>query len=513
MPHNLEDVFRVSGIPSVTFVQPEFYTRLRVAVRTPGRGIVIEGPSGIGKTTAIEKILAELGMDEALSLSARTPVDVDLIAQLPEMGDLGTVIVDDFHRLEPDVKAMLGDLMKVLADRDDARSKLILIGINKAGEQLVKGSDDLGLRIDVFRLGRHSEEKLAELIELGEAALNVTFYKSEDIAQRSEGSFQIAQMLCHNLCLQANISETCSEATSISTPVDVVVETAMVELGRLFVAPLLIFARGSKLRREGRAPYLHMLRWLAEADEWSLDLTDALARNPNMRASISQVLDKGYLTALLQDVEKGKALTPLFHFEPTTSILSIEDPRLVFYLKNLVWRAFTRLAGYTADYFNTRYDIALSFAGADRGIAEALTRALQEREISCFYDHDEQHRILSRNVEAYLGPIYRSDSRYIVALLSMSYPERVWTKFESDAFRSRFGEDSVIPIRFRDVQPGWISEEQLVGSLPFDPKEPMEAQVAQIADVIARRLIADREEGQQEASVEPARAKPMGAPR
>jgi hypothetical protein len=38
----LQEVFTVSGIPKYTFVPPVEYTRLLVALKTPGRGIVIE---------------------------------------------------------------------------------------------------------------------------------------------------------------------------------------------------------------------------------------------------------------------------------------------------------------------------------------------------------------------------------------------------------------------------------------------------------------------------------------
>ncbi len=37
-----------------TFVEPVEYRDLLLNLRTPGRGLVIEGPSGIGKTTAVE---------------------------------------------------------------------------------------------------------------------------------------------------------------------------------------------------------------------------------------------------------------------------------------------------------------------------------------------------------------------------------------------------------------------------------------------------------------------------
>jgi hypothetical protein len=154
----VEEVFKLSGVPTYTFVQPERYDEIKVSVRTPGRCLVIEGPSGIGKTTTITKVLADLGVvDHVTSLSARKTADVELIGVLHEMADIGTVIVDDFHRLSDPVKAGLSDFMKVLADSGSETWKLILIGINKAGQQLVKFAHDLGLRVDVFKNGGESD--------------------------------------------------------------------------------------------------------------------------------------------------------------------------------------------------------------------------------------------------------------------------------------------------------------------------------------------------------------------
>jgi len=56
----LEEVFRLSGVPTITFVQPERYHEIKVSVRTPGRCMVLEGPSGIGKTTTVTRVLTEL---------------------------------------------------------------------------------------------------------------------------------------------------------------------------------------------------------------------------------------------------------------------------------------------------------------------------------------------------------------------------------------------------------------------------------------------------------------------
>ena len=128
----LEEVFKLSGIPTYTFVQPEEFGRLTVALRTPGRGVVIEGPSGIGKTTAVTKALAETSEgQDALMLSARRPGDRDLISELPNMQASGFVVIDDFHRLDDFTRESIADYLKLLADEEDA------VGEHLAGEPLV----------------------------------------------------------------------------------------------------------------------------------------------------------------------------------------------------------------------------------------------------------------------------------------------------------------------------------------------------------------------------------------
>jgi hypothetical protein len=39
------DVFQPTGVPEVTFVQPEWFAEFRMALRQPGLSIVLEGPS------------------------------------------------------------------------------------------------------------------------------------------------------------------------------------------------------------------------------------------------------------------------------------------------------------------------------------------------------------------------------------------------------------------------------------------------------------------------------------
>jgi hypothetical protein len=184
------------------------------------------------------------------------------------MQDIGVVIVDDFHRLPEDTKAAVANFMKTLADEEHQNSKLVVIGINKAGDHLVTFGHDIGLRIDVFKMEANPDNKIEELINKGDAALNIDILAKDHLVERSIGSFQITQILCHTMCLKSGVSETVKDKKNIDTSVEVVIDDVMQDLRRIFFTPTVSFARGSKLRREGRAPYLHILRWLAEEPDW-----------------------------------------------------------------------------------------------------------------------------------------------------------------------------------------------------------------------------------------------------
>ena len=184
----------------------------------------------------------------------------------------------------------------------------------------------------------------------------------------------------------------------------------------------------------------------------------------------------------------AKQLADVIHYDPVTQILSIEDPKFIYYLKNLIWNKFSKQVGYLAVTFKGRYDFALSFAGADRDVAALLDQLLTEQEVSVFYDHNEQHRILASNVEEYLAPIYRSEAEFVVVLLGKEYPHRIWTKFESEQFKQRFGEHRVIPVWFSDAPPGMFDLSTQVGGITIDRAKDVPTQLAQICKVLLKKL-------------------------
>lgn len=486
----LDEVFKKSGVPTHTFVAPTEFDRVLVALKTPGRGIIVEGPSGIGKTSCIKKALDELGMTEScLSLSGRRPADFEMIAALSSMRNIGVVVVNDFHRLPDASKKSLSDHVKLLADEEDVSSKVILIGINRAGQSLVDYAPDLLHRVEIIKVGRTNAERIRELIALGERALNCAINFADEIAAEASGSFAMAQVLCHEACIQGKVLETAASEAEIKASLPAIREAVLRELSPRFFPVARDFATGNKLRREGRAPYLHLLRWLADTPEGALDTKEAIASNPDLKGSVSQVIDKGHLVTL---IGSSTGISDLIHFDARSELLTAEDPKFLYFCRNLIWSKFAQQVGYFSIAFRGKYDFALSFAGEDRNVAEALFTELTSRELNVFYDKNEQHRILANDVEAYLAPIYRSESRFVVPLLSKHYPKKIWTKFESDHFKERFGQNDVIPLWYADAPAGLFDESRRYGGQTFDPAGDLVAQVQSFAAVLSKRLEEER---------------------
>ncbi|MDO9310508.1 MAG: TIR domain-containing protein, partial [Nitrosomonas sp.] len=431
------------------------------------------------------------GSNTVLKLSGRNPRDFEYIEALPELGDLGIILIDDFHRLSDLTKFRIADFIKLLADTENTKSKVIIVGINKAGQSLINYASDLTGRIDTIPFESNPDEKVIELIEKGEAALKISINIKADIVRESQGSFHLAQILCHDTCVDAGILEEKEEQQVLTSSIEVIRERVLSDLAKSFFEKAKLFATGPRLRREGRAPYFYLLHWLASGKEWSINVRDTVRQKPEHRGSVGQIVEKGFLA---DHIQKNVSLQDVIHYDPETTELSVEDPKFVFYLRNLLWSKFGEKIGYKSVEFDTRYDYALSFAGSDREIAEMLFEYLTEHEISVFYDKNEQHRILAENVEDYLAPIYKSEAAFVIVLLGREYPKRIWAKFESDQFKDRFGEKAVIPVWFSDVPPGMFDETSKVGGITFDVSLSKDQEIDQIGGMLCRKLEVYKEE-------------------
>jgi len=77
----------------------------------------------------------------------------------------------------------------------------------------------------------------------------------------------------------------------------------------------------------------------------------------------------------------------------------------------------------------------------------------------------------------------------VVVLLGPEYPKRVWTRFESDQFKSRFGDGAVIPVWFSTAEPGMFDETSRLGGFKIDPNGDVNGQLIDLVDLLSRKLV------------------------
>ena len=296
-------------------------------------------------------------------------------------------------------------------------------------------------------------------------------------------------MLCHNVCLHESILESSPKRITSKLSFELVKSKVWNRLDIAFGERTRKFCKGSKLRKEGRAPYLHILNWLAHCEDWTLNLREAAIHHQELRGSVTQVINNDYLETLISSDEDIREV--LFFLKDSVQ-LTIQDPQYLFYIRNIPWKQFAADLGFLSVDFRSKYDFAISFAGTERDIAEKIAKLLQENETEVFYDRFEQHRILAEDVEDYLRPIYESEADFIIVLLSTDYPKRIWTRFESDAFRDRFRTASVIPIWFSDTSESVFDTSRRKGGIEFQREMPADPQLRTIIHLLLQKIAETR---------------------
>ena len=71
-----------------------------------------------------------------------------------------------------------------------------------------------------------------------------------------------------------------------------------------------------------------------------------------------------------------------------------------------------------------RWDVALSFAGAQRDYVGQVAAALKARRVRCFYDADEQVRLWGTYLAEELPLIYAREAAAVVVFVSADYAGR-----------------------------------------------------------------------------------------
>jgi TIR domain len=88
-----------------------------------------------------------------------------------------------------------------------------------------------------------------------------------------------------------------------------------------------------------------------------------------------------------------------------------------------------------------KYDLAISFAGEQRQLAELIAIRLDSSGYSVFYDFFEQAELWGRDLSIALGSVYSKEARYCLVIVSKEYVNKAWTNLERQNAISRFMKD------------------------------------------------------------------------
>lgn len=121
------------------------------------------------------------------------------------------------------------------------------------------------------------------------------------------------------------------------------------------------------------------------------------------------------------------------------------------------------------------YDVALSFAGAERAYVHQVADRLKAVGLRVFYDADEQAMLWGKHLTEALPKIYGDEAAVVVVFASAAYADRSWTNLERRAALDRAARERreyVLLARFDDTRlPGILSSMVYVDLRLYAPRD------------------------------------------
>lgn len=320
--HTLEEIFPESGLPGATYVTPVEHAEITRRLAIADRGLVVEGPSAIGKTTSITRALGQLGRKSQHLLPGDPAIDA--LARPEDVK--GWVVLDDFHELEEGQKRRVAHLLKWMVDRPSRDRKLVLLGVGEVMRTLLALNTNLLGRVDSVRIKRQPDERVAELLAKGEAALNIRFDPRDVIVSLASGSFSLAQQLAAGAAGEAGTFATEGQTKRIEVSRSRLAGEMLARLRSLYSDPIVTLL--SQDRGAPRGVYLALLWLLGQQEDEGIRVTDVTGRYPQFLPA----LDAAGEDALVEPLRRQRALFECLRVDGHR--VTVVDPRLSFYLRN-----------------------------------------------------------------------------------------------------------------------------------------------------------------------------------
>jgi len=150
------------------------------------------------------------------------PADVnDVIAALKQANFDKYIVLEDFHYLPVDTQKDFSVSLK--AFHEASGFCFIIVGVWLEENRLTVYNGDLSGRVTAIDADEWKPDELREVVEAGEALLNVVFADStkRSLIAECEGSVAILQEACHKICKDAGINLTQDSRVEIGSDVDV----------------------------------------------------------------------------------------------------------------------------------------------------------------------------------------------------------------------------------------------------------------------------------------------------
>ena len=131
--------------------------------------------------------------------------------------------------------------------------------------------------------------------------------------------------------------------------------------------------------------------------------------------------------------------------------------------------------GHPVSKSSNEYDIAISFAGEDRIVAEQIAEKLKSDGVRVFYDSYEKATLWGKDLYEHLNDIYKNKATYCLMVISNNYKDKQWTNHERKAAQARAfsqNKEYILPLKLDDTEIPGLNE--TIGYVDFRSSDASE---------------------------------------
>jgi hypothetical protein len=106
-----------------------------------------------------------------------------------------------------------------------------------------------------------------------------------------------------------------------------------------------------------------------------------------------------------------------------------------------------------------KYEVALSFSGAQREYVRRVAEALRTNNVMLFFDEFEEAELWGKDLTEHLHQVYSESAMYCVMFISKEYMNGMWTTHEKrSAFEKALASSTeyILPVRFDNSKLGGL---------------------------------------------------------